>query len=137
MITDAMAKPISRFATKSFTSLNKDPSKPTIKKIFFDQWDDFLLDPQIKRNGLRDVTRLEVEKMLTCGTIDAGFEIYECPDCHKSHIICYTCKSRFCPTCGVKYAKQRAANVSKSCLDVKHRHMVFTIDKRLRDYFLL
>lgn len=139
MITDAMAEPIARYATKSFSSMHHsyNPDQPTIKKIFFDQWDDFLNDPEVKKKGLRDVTRQEVEKMLVCGTIHAGFEVYECPSCHKSHIICYTCKSRFCPSCGVKYAKERAANVAKSCLDVKHRHIVFTIDERLRDFFLV
>lgn len=73
--------------------------------------------------------------MLTYGTLDAGFEIYECPNFFKSHIICYTCKSRFCSSCGVKYAKERSANVAKTCLNVKHRHVVFTIDEHLRDIF--
>jgi hypothetical protein len=73
--------------------------------------------------------------MMDCGTLAAGYEIYECPDCHRSHIICYTCKSRSCPSCGVKYAKQRAANVSSHTLDVDHRHIVFTIDDRLRQWF--
>lgn len=49
MITDAMAEPITRFATKSFTTIHASYNldRPTIKKIFFDQWDDFLKDPQV------------------------------------------------------------------------------------------
>ena len=132
-----MAGPIYNIATKSFTSLQKlyDPHKPSLQKIFFDQWPDFVLDPQVIKNGLRDVTSSEVLKMIGCGTIDSGFEVYECPNCHNSHIICYTCKSRFCNSCGVKYAKARAINISNITLDVNHRHIVFTIDDSLRDYF--
>ena len=46
--------------------------------------------------------------MMACGTLDMGFEIYECPNCHRHHIICYTCKSRFCPSCGSKATRARA-----------------------------
>lgn len=38
--------------------------------------------------------------------------------------------------CGTKYAKLRAASITKHILSVRHRHIVFTIDERLRDFFL-
>ncbi|RHO19241.1 hypothetical protein DW220_11120 [Eubacterium sp. AM18-26] len=44
--------------------------------------------------------------------------------------------SRFCNSYGTKYAKIRAKNISRSTLNVNHRHIVFTIDQRLRTYFL-
>ena len=77
----------------------------------------------------------EVTRMIACGTLDMGFEFYECPNCHRHHIICYTCKSRFCPSCGAKATRARAYMISRSTLDVNHRHMVFTIDERLRKFF--
>lgn len=135
MISDNLAKPLSKVASKSFSKMKK-PNKITIQKIFFDNWDAFLDDPEVLRRGLRPIVIKEVEKMISCGTLDSGFEIYECPNCHKTHIICYTCKSRFCNSCGIKYAKSRAESISKNTLSVRHRHIVFTIDKRLRDYFL-
>lgn len=135
MISDNLAIPLSKVASKSFTKMH-DSKKITIQKIFFDHWDSFLRDPEVIRRGLRPIVIQEVEKMISCGTVDSGFEIYECPNCHKSHIICYTCKSRFCNSCGTKYAKLRAASISEHTLSVKHRHVVFTIDERLRDYFL-
>lgn len=101
MIKDNLAKPISKIATKSFTSIS-NPKKVSIQLIFHNHWNDFLNDPVVKKKGLRDIVPVEVEKMLSCGTLDAGFEIYECPNCLKSHIICYTCKSRFCNSCGSK-----------------------------------
>ena len=134
MIIDHLAIPLSKVATKSFTKM-KDSKKVTIQRVFVDQWDEFLQDPEVKRKGLREIVVQEVLKMMACGTLDCGFEIYECPHCHKSHIICYTCKSRFCNSCGTKYAKQRAEHISNATLNVSHRHVVFTIDDRLRVYF--
>ena len=92
-------------------------------------------DPQVIKNGVRPVVHQEVKCMMSCGTVDAGFEIYECPNCHKTHIICFTCKSRFCNSCGVKFAAERAEYLSNTVLDVYHRQVVFTIDERLRVYF--
>lgn len=134
MIKDYLAVPVYHAATKDFSKL-LDPSKPTIQLIFHDFWKDFLLDPQVIKNGVRPVVIKEVNKMISCGTLDAGFEVFECPNCHQSSIICYTCKSRFCNSCGVRYAQARAASISKSALDVPHRHVVFTIDSRLRSFF--
>ena len=134
LISDNLAAPLHKIATKSFEKLS-DSDKITIQRLFVRFWDDFLNDPQVIKNGVRPVVLQEVERMMTCGTVDAGFEIYECPNCKNAHIICYTCKSRFCNSCGVKAAKQRAEYLSNAVLDVSHRHVVFTIDKRLRVYF--
>lgn len=134
MISDNLAAPLHKIATKSFEKMS-DPDKITIQRLFVRYWDDFLKGPQVIKNGVRPVVHQEVERMMSCGTVDAGFEIYECPNCHKTHIICYTCKSRFCNSCGVKFAAERAEYLSNAVLDVSHRHVVFTIDERLRVYF--
>ena len=110
MISDSLAKPISKVATKSFSHMSNS-KKPSIQLIFHNHWEEFLTHPDVIKNGMRPIVPIEVEKMLSCGTIDAGFEIYECPNCHKSHIICYTCKSRFCNSCGTKQAKIRAQDL--------------------------
>ena len=106
MVSENWARPLSSIATKSFTHLQYkyDPRKASLQQIMKENWSSFLNQPEVKRKGVRDVVLKEVEKMITCGTLDAGYEIYECPNCHRSHIICYTCKSRFCPSCGVQYA---------------------------------
>ncbi|MFR5079010.1 MAG: transposase zinc-binding domain-containing protein [[Clostridium] innocuum] len=135
MISDNFAKQLTKVASKAFSKMY-DPSKITIQRIFCNHWDELLCDPEVIHRGLRPVVIQEVEKMMACGTIESGYEIYECPHCLKTHIICYTCKSRFCNSCGTKAAKQRADYISKNTLDVRHRHIVFTIDDSLRDYFL-
>lgn len=134
MISDNLAMPLFKVATHSFSKMY-DPAKLSMQRIFVSYWEQFLLDPEVNRRGLRPVISKEVKKMMACGTVDSGFEIYECPNCQKTHVICYTCKSRFCNSCGVKYASLRAQTISNSTLDVPHRHVVFTIDSCLRDYF--
>lgn len=135
MIRNSIAQPIVDTAVKAFEN-SYDPSKPTIQYIFHNHWDEFceyLKDhPEIT---VRPVVFSEVDKMIVCGTLDMGFEVYECPTCHRHHVIAYTCKSRFCPSCGIKATKIRAFHISNSTLNVKHRHIVFTIDERLRPYF--
>lgn len=133
-IADYMAKPIVKTATRAF-AITYDPDKPTFQVIFHENWKPFLAALYEKHIILPQYIIDEVERMIACGTLDMGFEVYECPNCHRHHIICYTCKSRFCVSCGQKMTKERAINISKSTLDVKHRHIVFTIDERLRHYF--
>ena len=127
MLTDNLAGPLSLVATHSFTKMH-DPKKLTIQRIFISYWEDFLNDPEIVRRGLRPVVKKEVLKMMSCGTLDSGFEIYECPNCQKSHIICYTCKNRFCNSCGIRYTKLRVQNISTSIHNISHRHAIFSID---------
>jgi len=76
-----------------------------------------------------------VERSLLCRTVYLGYDLFECPDCGKETIIPHSCHSRFCNSCGVKYAKQLAAKALTSCLDTTHRHIVFTIPKELRIVF--
>ena len=42
--------------------------------------------------------------------------------------------SRFCPSCGIKLQKVLATKAEVMCIDVKHRHMVFTIPEEYREY---
>lgn len=47
----------------------------------------------------------------------------------------FTCKSRFCPSCGVNSAINRSSFMPSKCLDVPHRHITFTIPDSLWKYF--
>ena len=48
----------------------------------------------------------------------------------------FRCKSRFCPSCGVKYSQARSTSMSFKLIHCVHRHCVFTIDDELRHFFL-
>ena len=42
---------------------------------------------------------------------------------------------RFCSSCGYKYKLERVENILQKAYKCKHRQIVFTIPKELREYF--
>jgi hypothetical protein len=114
---------------------NQIARKYTIKEIFSDNWEDFLDAMEEEGKPIRDVIIKEVEKMISCQDITKGFTLYSCPKCYKTKRVPFTCKSRFCNTCGAKYAKDRSLNMSAKLIKGVHRHVVFTIPQELRKYF--
>lgn len=106
-------------------------SKYSIKQIFNDNWFAF----KSSFPNIRDVVCEEVDKMLSCGDIKKGFAVYGCEHCGKFKIVPFRCKSRFCNTCGTKYAVDRSNSMSLKMVNCIHRHCVFTIPEQLRDFF--
>lgn len=47
----------------------------------------------------------------------------------------FTCKSRFCTSCGKVYTDKWVDNMIGELINVKHRHIVFTIPEELREFF--
>jgi hypothetical protein len=103
-----------------------------IKNIFADHWDDFIL----KGFTIRPVVFKNVAKIINCGDPSMGHALYFCDNCEKFKYVSFTCKSRFCNSCGAKYIQDRAASISSKLIRCKHRHIVFTIPESLRNYFL-
>lgn len=102
-----------------------------LQKIFIDHYEEikYTLHP-------RQTEMENIDKMINCGDPSFGGAMYGCPHCGKLKFVPFRCKSRFCPTCGNKYAMERTANMSFKLVNVHHRHCVFTIDEQLRDFFL-
>lgn len=108
-------------------------SEFTIKQIFSDHWDNFVVrNPELE---IRPVVFDEVEKIINCGNPDYGYALYICDHCKKFVKVPFRCKSRFCNTCGVKYAQDRAFSMTKKSIRCKHRHIVFTMSDKLWPYF--
>lgn len=84
----------------------------------------------------RAVEMDNIEKMINCGDPSFGGAMYACSQCGKMKFVPFRCKSRFCPTCGVKYCRERSTSMSFKLLRCHHRHCVFTIDEELRHFFL-
>ena len=84
----------------------------------------------------RDSVIENVDKMINCGDPSFGGSMYACPHCGNLKFVPFRCKSRFCPTCGVKYSQQRATQIAFKLIRCTHRHCVFTIDDELRHFFL-
>ena len=108
-------------------------SEFTIKQIFQDNWDNFVLDNT--DISIRPVVFEEVNKIINCGNPDFGYALYVCEHCGKFLKVPFRCKSRFCNTCGVKYAQDRALSMAKKSIRCKHRHIVFTMSDKLWPYF--
>ena len=108
-------------------------SNYTIKQIFQDNWNDFVF----KNNDvvIRPIVFEEVNKIINCGNPDFGYALYICDHCHKTLKVPFRCKSRFCNTCGVKYAQDRALSMAKKSIRCQHRHIVFTMSDKLWFYF--
>lgn len=114
---------------------NEIAKKYTIKEIFQDRWDEFVLEMIGKGKPIREVIMAEVDKVIGCQNPKRGFALYVCPKCDTIKHVPFTCKSRFCNCCGAKYSKDRALSMSAKLLDCPHRHVVFTIPEELRKYF--
>lgn len=77
-----------------------------------------------------------IDKMINCGDPSFGGAMYGCKHCGNLKFVPFRCHSRFCPTCGTKYAIDRTTSMSFKIINVQHRHCVFTIDSELRHFFL-
>ena len=77
-----------------------------------------------------------VDKMINCGDLSFGGAMYACSKCGNLKFVPFRCKSRFCPTCGVKYCQDRSNSMAFKLIQCTHRHCVFTIDEELRHFFL-
>ena len=102
-----------------------------LQKIFTDHYEEikYTLHP-------RNTEMENIDKMINCGDPSFGGAMYACPHYGKLKFVPFRCKSRFCPTCGNKYAMERTTNMSFKLVNATHRHCVFTIDENLRDFFL-
>ena len=53
-----------------------------------------------------------IDKILGCGDPSFGGAMYVCTHCGNFKFVPFRCHSRFCPTCGNKYAMKRTTNMS-------------------------
>ena len=111
----------------------KERGQHRIIDIFKAGWEDFKKKniARLKRPGVIE----SVEKAMQCGQLDMGFMIAECPKCNNTYVIRFTCKSRFCPSCGKKYRDKISASVREKLYDVPHRQFVFSVPEMLRGWF--
>ena len=106
-----------------------------IKNIFINNWESFLLNNYSK--SIRPVVFKKVEKMMHCKDPDLGHALYQCSSCGAFKSVPFTCKSRFCNSCGMKYQKDRALSLYSKLINCSHRHIVFTIPYELRNIFII
>lgn len=107
--------------------------KHIIQDIFNDNWDDFLSSNSSL--SIRPVVKDEISRFLLCGSMSSGYSVYDCNVCGNYAYVPFTCKSRFCPSCGVNSCITRSNVMPSRCIDCPHRHITFTIPSSLWHFF--
>ena len=85
---------------------------------------------------LRDEVKTSLSAYLDCGILCHGAVRAHCSNCKHSILISFSCKQRgLCPSCSAKRAVIFAEHLHGEVLEeVAHRHVVFSLPKRLRIY---
>lgn len=102
-----------------------------LQRIFTDHYEEIKYSLHPRKTEMENI-----DKMINCGDPSFGGAMYSCPHCGNSKFVPFRCHSRFCPSCGNKYAMERTTSMSFKLVNVQHRHCVFTIDENLRAFFL-
>lgn len=122
---------------KYYEARNQMHIRYKIKDILKAHWQSFVELMASQNKPIRQVILDEVEKVMDCQDPKKGHTLYFCTNCDTIKYVGFTCKSRFCNCCGVKYSNDRALSISSKLIDCSHRHLVFTIPIELRKYFAL
>ena len=106
--------------------------KGKMRLILEDHWCSFVkkYDKRIRAN-----VKSEVDKVLRCKDTRYGYIELRCEKCNEIKKIGFTCKSRFCTSCGKVYVDNWIESMLAKLINVRHRHIVFTIPEELRIYF--
>ena len=113
-------------------SSNK-PLKKILSKYFFTYWraNNHRFPTSSRHSILENVTRF-----LECGDSKIGYTSYICLKCKTIHKTPFSCKSRFCSSCGKNYSETWAHNVANSLIDCQHRHASFSLPSGwIRNFF--
>jgi len=108
--------------------------KYTIKQIFQDHWDDYL----IRHPDVPDYIRENVAKMMDCrDPLKQGYTKMACPE-HPEYftIIPHSCKSRFCNSCGKIATDNWLIKATSDFPNVSYNHVTFTVPSELRELLL-
>jgi len=107
----------------------------TVKQILEFAWERY--EKSAYGKTIRESEREAVSKVLGCGDPKNGYAEYWCLDCNGAErkVVPFTCKSRFCPSCGKVYTDKWVEKIANEMVEVPHRHVVLTIPEELRPYF--
>jgi len=103
--------------------------KDTFKQIFRDHWGPFQQrHPRYQDRHVQAV----IDKMLGCGTLEAGSTTYLCPHCLEEKRVAFSCKSSFCLSCCKVYVDEWVAHIGQTLYEgVAYRHTVLTMPDAL------
>lgn len=105
--------------------------KKLLKQIFSENWQRFVKE----HPGLRSAILKNVDKMLKCGTEELGFHLYQCPGCGAEKKVFHTCKSRFCPSCGVAQTDIWIERYTTLFANSGYQHVIFHPPSEFQPFF--
>lgn len=103
---------------------NTKPLKYIFENHFHDIW------KKIKHKfpkNTHDSIWNNVTRSMNCGDISYGYTAFKCTNCSHMHIVGFSCKSRFCTSCGKIYAQNWAFKLKEELLNVPHMHATFSL----------
>ncbi len=77
-----------------------------------------------------------INDFLNCRNPEFAKTVFTCLCCGLKAFRPCTCKSRFCPSCGVAYAENWALGVVDTLIDKPHRAALFTLPSEFWNYFI-
>src|SRR5215813_11701570 len=98
----------------------------TFKQILRDHWGPFQQrHPRYQDRHVQAV----IDKLLGCGTLEAGYTTSLCPHCLEERRVAFSCQSRFCLSCCKVYVDEWVAHIGRTLYEgVSYRHTVLTIN---------
>jgi hypothetical protein len=117
------------------------PDQPTghdrFRQIFRDHWERWS-DLRIENEILADLGAYVnniVLRLLLCRDPEGGYARYTCPGCQFEHRAPFSCKTRFCPSCGKVKVDNWINDITKDILEVPRLHIILTTDDSFRSFF--
>ena len=106
---------------------------PTRLKALFQKGGAWWHFYQKYQHRMRPAIVENVIKMLSCGLTVRGYAVFQCsnPQCQHQKKVCFSCKSRFCPTCGKKLTDQWIQQQKTILPDTQWQHITFTLPSEL------
>ena len=118
------------------------PKQSPLWQVFDRHFDEFLkvYDERYAPTygPLRDAIPRVVGRFLKCGILDYGLARIRCPECHDEWLLGFSCRGKcLCPSCGKKRQLEFGELLEGRILEsVPHRHVVLSVPRRLRPFFM-
>jgi|RhiMetdeSRZDD1v2_1073273.scaffolds.fasta_scaffold214512_2 putative transposase/transposase-like zinc-binding protein len=106
-----------------------------LKRIFSDHWP--YISQKYRELLKRPAIAKNVSKMLHCGTEVMGFHLWKCSNCQSEKKVFHTCKSRFCPSCGIAQTKRWKEKFQLLFANTTYKHIIFHPPSEFWGYFQL
>ena len=130
LATEVIARP-------SCQRINHPTGHNRFRQIFRDHWDrwcDLRMEEEVPFDQ-RDYISKIVQRLMLCRDTEGGYARYICPGCQTEHRVPFSCKTRFCPSCGKITVDNWVNDITKDILEVPHLHITLTTDDSFRSFF--